>query len=228
MKTKCPHCNTVHDDAQPSRRAVMVLIAVIAMAGGWTTGFFSGGILTRPNRQKVDAEIAAIHDDAQRKINASRAIAAKALATAEATATESRPASEIVFPSPVLTTLSCVHDFAQLRLIVDLRSFAANLGSDEYFTTVFIMIDTLNKKVKKLEKPLRASTPELRLLQHQMLQAFKAEQSLQMLIFHPALDLPTPTKDQIARAEELATMERADAIMQLTGAKLSLLAEAKK
>lgn len=60
MKTTCPHCNTVHATAQPSRRAVMVLIAVIAIAGGWTTGFFCGGILTRPNRQKVNAETATL------------------------------------------------------------------------------------------------------------------------------------------------------------------------
>ena len=69
MKSKCPNSNTIHDtgdDAttQPSRRAVMVLIAVIGIAGGWTTGFFCGGILTKPNRQKVNAEIAAMQETA--------------------------------------------------------------------------------------------------------------------------------------------------------------------
>ncbi len=61
MKVQCPNCNAVYGDdatAQPSRRAVMVLIAVIAIAAGWAAGFFCGGILTRPNRQKVNAEIA--------------------------------------------------------------------------------------------------------------------------------------------------------------------------
>ena len=64
MKVQCPNCNTVHgaDDAtaQPSRLAAMILIAVIGIAAGWTTGFFCGGILTKPNRQKVDAEIGEI------------------------------------------------------------------------------------------------------------------------------------------------------------------------
>ncbi len=65
MKTEGAHCSTVHDTAndataQPSRRAVMVLIAAIGIAGGWTTGFFCGAILTKPNRQKVAAEIAAL------------------------------------------------------------------------------------------------------------------------------------------------------------------------
>ena len=62
MKIQCPNCNTVHTadtegTDQPSRRAVMVLIAIISIAAGWSTGFFSGATLTKPNRQKVAAEI---------------------------------------------------------------------------------------------------------------------------------------------------------------------------
>lgn len=79
MKTTCPHCNTVHDaddaTAQPSRLAVMILITVIGVAGGWTTGFFCGGILTKPNRQKVNAEIEAIRSEARNKIGAAQRIA---------------------------------------------------------------------------------------------------------------------------------------------------------
>lgn len=107
MMTKCPHCNTLQkapDDAtgrealckscrqlfeiaphqntpqNPSRLAVMILITIIGTALGWTTGFFCGAILTKPNRQKVDAEIADIQNTAQLKVNAARNIAAKALA----------------------------------------------------------------------------------------------------------------------------------------------------